>query len=52
QVNGWRGETDTLEQIRKRVEHDLFYIEHWSIALDLQIIARTIFGGFTGRNAF
>jgi Undecaprenyl-phosphate glucose phosphotransferase len=52
QVNGWRGETDTLEQIRKRVEHDLFYIEHWSVTLDLQIIARTIFGGFTGRNAF
>ena len=52
QVNGWRGETDTLEQIRKRVEHDLYYIEHWSIALDLRIIARTIFGGFTGRNAF
>ena len=52
QVNGWRGETNTLEQIRKRVEHDLFYIEHWSIALDLQIIARTVFGGFTGGNAF
>jgi Undecaprenyl-phosphate glucose phosphotransferase len=52
QVNGWRGETDTLEQIRKRVEHDLYYIEHWSIVLDLQIIARTILGGFTGRNAF
>jgi Undecaprenyl-phosphate glucose phosphotransferase len=52
QINGWRGETNTLEQIRKRVEHDLYYIEHWSIALDLQIIARTIFGGFTGRNAF
>ena len=52
QVNGWRGETDTLEQIRKRVEHDLYYIEHWSITLDLQIIARTVLGGFTGRNAF
>jgi Undecaprenyl-phosphate glucose phosphotransferase len=52
QVNGWRGETDTLEQIRKRVEHDLYYIEHWSIALDLQIIARTVLGGFAGRNAF
>jgi Undecaprenyl-phosphate glucose phosphotransferase len=51
QVNGWRGETDTMEQIRKRVEHDLYYIEHWSIALDLRIIARTILGGFTGRNA-
>ena len=52
QINGWRGETNTLEQIRKRVEHDLYYIEHWSIALDLRIIARTVIGGFTGRNAF
>ena len=52
QVNGWRGETDTVEQIRKRVEHDLYYIEHWSILLDLKIIARTILGGFTGHHAF
>jgi Undecaprenyl-phosphate glucose phosphotransferase len=52
QINGWRGETNTLEQIRKRVEHDLYYIEHWSIALDLRIIARTVVGGFTGHNAF
>ena len=52
QVNGWRGETDTVEQIKKRVEHDLYYIEHWSILLDLKIIARTIFGGFTGQHAF
>ncbi len=52
QVNGWRGETDTVEQIRKRVEHDLYYIEHWSILFDLRIIARTILGGFTGRHAF
>jgi Undecaprenyl-phosphate glucose phosphotransferase len=52
QVNGWRGETDTVEQIRKRVEHDLYYIEHWSILLDLKIIIRTILGGFTGHHAF
>jgi len=52
QVNGWRGETDTVEQIRKRVEHDLYYIEHWSILLDLKIIVRTITGGFTGHHAF
>jgi Undecaprenyl-phosphate glucose phosphotransferase len=52
QVNGWRGETNTVEQIRKRVEHDVYYIEHWSIAFDLRIIVRTIVGGFTGRNAF
>jgi Undecaprenyl-phosphate glucose phosphotransferase len=52
QVNGWRGETDTTEQIVKRVEHDLYYIDHWSIWLDLRIILNTILGGFTGRNAF
>jgi len=52
QVNGWRGETETLEQIAKRVEHDLFYIENWSIALDLKIIFRTVIGGFTGRYAY
>jgi Undecaprenyl-phosphate glucose phosphotransferase len=52
QVNGWRGETDTVEQIRKRVEHDLYYIEHWSILLDLKIIVRTVVGGFTGQHAF
>jgi len=52
QVNGWRGETDTVEQIRKRVEHDLFYIDNWSILLDFRIIARTVLGGFMGRHAF
>ena len=52
QINGWRGETDTVEQIRKRVEHDLYYIEHWSILLDLKIIVRTVVGGFTGTHAF
>ena len=52
QVNGWRGETATLEQIEKRVEHDLFYIDNWSILLDLKIVLRTIFGGFTGRYAY
>lgn len=52
QVSGWRGETETVEQIRKRVEHDIHYIENWSLLLDAQIILRTIFGGFTGRQAF
>jgi exopolysaccharide biosynthesis polyprenyl glycosylphosphotransferase len=52
QVNGWRGETETVEQIAKRVEHDLFYIENWSVILDLKIIVRTILGGFTGRQAY
>jgi exopolysaccharide biosynthesis polyprenyl glycosylphosphotransferase len=42
QVNGWRGETSTAEDIEKRVEHDLYYIDNWSIWLDFLIIARTI----------
>lgn len=52
QVNGWRGETETVEQIRKRVEHDIYYIKNWSLLLDVQIILRTIFGGFTGTKAY
>ncbi len=41
QVNGWRGETDTSEKIQKRVECDLFYIENWSIFLDLYVLVAT-----------
>jgi Undecaprenyl-phosphate glucose phosphotransferase len=43
QVNGWRGETDTAEKIQQRVEHDLYYIENWSLLFDLHILARTPF---------
>lgn len=46
QVNGLRGETDTIEKMQKRVEYDLWYINNWSIALDLKIILLTIFKGF------
>lgn len=46
QVNGYRGETNTLEKMEKRVEHDLWYIDHWSLGLDLKIIVMTIFKGF------
>ena len=52
QVNGWRGETEIVEQIIKRVEHDLYYIEHWSLLLDLRIIARTIPVALASRHAF
>lgn len=52
QVNGWRGETDTEEKIRKRVEHDLYYIENWSIGLDLKILLMTIFVVLKGDNAY
>jgi exopolysaccharide biosynthesis polyprenyl glycosylphosphotransferase len=41
QVSGWRGETDTEEKLLKRLECDLFYIENWSIGLDLFILLRT-----------
>ena len=43
QVNGWRGETDTTEKIQRRVEHDLYYIENWSVLFDLYILAMTPF---------
>ena len=52
QVNRWRGETETVEQIVRRVEHDLYYIENWSILWDIRIILRTAFGGFTGSSAY
>ena len=41
QINGWRGETDTVDKIMQRVQHDLYYIEKWSILLDLYILIMT-----------
>jgi putative colanic acid biosynthesis UDP-glucose lipid carrier transferase len=52
QINGWRGETETLDKMEKRVEYDLFYIEHWSLAFDLKIIFLTFFQGFYNKNAY
>ena len=52
QVNGWRGPTDTEEKIRGRVEHDLWYVENWSFALDMKIIFLTVFGSKSRQNAF
>ena len=46
QVNGLRGETDTLDKMERRVQYDLQYIEHWSLGLDLRIMARTLRFGF------
>lgn len=52
QVNGWRGETDTIEKMEKRVQHDLYYIRNWRLAWDLQIILLTIFGSKKNDNAY
>jgi exopolysaccharide biosynthesis polyprenyl glycosylphosphotransferase len=51
QVNGWRGETTTIEQIRRRVEHDLYYVENWSLSFDLLILGRTVFAVLSRANA-
>ena len=48
QVNGWRGDTS----IRKRVEHDLYYLQNWSFAFDLRIIFLTLFPRYRNRNAY
>jgi putative colanic acid biosynthesis UDP-glucose lipid carrier transferase len=52
QVNGWRGETDTLEKMEKRVEYDLDYIRDWSLLWDLQIILMTVFSSGARENAY
>ena len=52
QVNGLRGETDTPEKMRARVQHDLFYIDNWSLMFDLKILMLTPFHGFVNRNAY
>lgn len=48
QVHGWRGDTD----LKTRIEFDLYYIEHWSLWLDLRIILLTLFKGFVNKNAY
>jgi len=52
QIHGWRGETDTPEKIQKRVECDLYYIENWSLLLDLYILAATPFALIKAENAY
>jgi lipopolysaccharide/colanic/teichoic acid biosynthesis glycosyltransferase len=48
QVHGWRGDTS----IDKRIEYDLYYIENWSLLLDLKILCLTLVNGFKNRNAY
>ncbi len=52
QVNGHRGETDTAAKMSARVAHDIYYIEHWSLLLDLRILLRTAVCGFVHENAY
>jgi exopolysaccharide biosynthesis polyprenyl glycosylphosphotransferase len=52
QINGWRGETDSVDKMEKRVEYDMHYIRNWSLVMDVRIIAATIFKGFRGQNAY
>lgn len=52
QINGFRGETDTLDKMERRIEQDLAYIESWSLGLDLRILLLTPFYGLFSRNAF
>ena len=52
QINGWRGETDTEEKIRQRTSFDLYYIENWSLFLDLKILFLTPFRLFGSENAY
>jgi exopolysaccharide biosynthesis polyprenyl glycosylphosphotransferase len=52
QINGWRGETDNREKILRRVEHDLYYIENWSLLFDLSILLRTPLSLIRGTGAY
>ncbi len=52
QINGWRGETDTHEKLQRRVEHDLYYIENWSVLFDLYILAMTPVALIKTENAY
>lgn len=52
QVNGLRGETRTVEKMQRRVEHDLYYIDHWSLFFDVKILLFTLFSPKSYRNAY
>lgn len=52
QVNGCRGETDTIEKMQARIHHDLEYLRHWSLWLDIKIVFMTVLKGFVSKQAY
>lgn len=52
QIHGYRGETDTLEKMEKRVQFDMHYIQNWSFLMDFRILVWTAFKGWTGKTAY
>lgn len=52
QINGWRGETDTLEKMDRRVHYDLEYVRTWTLWFDIEIMFKTVLNGFTHPNAY
>jgi lipopolysaccharide/colanic/teichoic acid biosynthesis glycosyltransferase len=52
QVNGYRGETDSIDKMRLRLEHDLYYIDNWSLMLDIKILVMTVLSPRSYRNAY
>lgn len=52
QINGLRGATQTPDDMAARIDHDIYYIEHWSLWLDLKILALTLIRGWTGEHAY
>jgi len=52
QINGWRGETETLDKMSMRIKFDLEYVQNWSLWMDIKIIFLTVFKGFVHKNAY
>ena len=52
QIHGYRGETDTVDKMAKRVQFDLYYIQNWSLWMDVRIVFRTALGGWSGKNVY
>ena len=52
QISGYRGETDTLDKMEKRIEYDIKYLQNWSLSMDIKIIFLTVFKGFVSDTAY